>query len=202
LIKETIIHSLPNRSSTSCSTINSAAGNNIASQFLITLPNSSDSKNRVSYCFISYKQIHPNPSKKKRNQSPSQQQPQEMTEDIQYQAFVLISPYPIPYLAFRVLSIIESAYVTVVARLTSRTSPHSTGDPLNELIRLFSSAYDQITQTWPSLALSYGDDGTFGLDVMFPFFEQVTPNCPLCLLSHSCSSSLTILLRIRISFIK
>jgi hypothetical protein len=130
------------------------------------------SSQKVSYCYISYKQIsHLASSKKIPKKSPNLS-----PEKSQHQAFVLISSYPIPYLAYRVLNVLESAHATRMARLgaaSSSSSPRLSDEIyLDELLKLFNRAYDQVA-SWPSLALSCGEeDGNFGLDVMLPFFEQ------------------------------
>lgn len=153
---------------------------NLVYQYVITLPSSSTTSSpsspettlsspKVSYCYVSYKQSSHLSSRKKsaKNLAPGHSQQQQ-------QAFVLISSYPIPYLAYRVLNVLESAHATQVARLAppSSSSPLSDEIYLEELLKLFTRACDQVTGSWPSLALSRGEDGKYGLDVMLPFFEQ------------------------------
>jgi hypothetical protein len=168
LIREIMLKSISNN-------LSSTQNENIVYQYVITLPcreqssfpsgapvvDSTFSSQKLSYCYISYKQISNLSSSKNSRKNSSQQQ-----------AFILISSYPIPYLAYRVLNVIESAHATRMARLESKSSPRLSDEIyLDELLKLFTRAYSQVA-SWPSFALSRREDGTFGLDVMLPFFEQ------------------------------
>lgn len=137
---------------------------NIAFQYLAKFTNIQDSVNPHNYCYISFKQLTNIPKTKTASKNP---------ETVQ-QAFILISHYPIPYLAYRVLSILESTHMTKMVRLESRSS-HTPASPQlhhSELLNLFVQAFQQ-NVSWPSLNFSQLTDGNFGIDVMLPFFEQV-----------------------------
>lgn len=110
-------------------------------------------------------------------------QNQEVLPNIQQQAYVMISHLPIPSIAYRVLNILESAHMNNLSQFESKSSSSNFNltnsenseneKSINEIFRLFSMAFDKINRSWPSLDISRGIDGSYGLDVVLPFFSQV-----------------------------
>jgi hypothetical protein len=108
----------------------------------------------------------------------------------QHRALILISRFPIPNLAYHVLSTIESTLYHVL-HPDPQLLATKTADATQDISKAFDVSLEQIHQNWAPLVLSRGDSEEMstaghGLSwyagMALPFFGDVSHLCSLLLL--------------------